>query len=1031
MNTEEKKPLESQETTEVVSKPEAVKSSPVAKTNSGGNNKGLSQNAKIAIIAGVSCVLVVAIVLALVLGGVFGGNKNQGVDKNPGGNSGNVTPGGNGGNSGNTGDSKVTYTINISSVGGMAFASHPVYIHDTNDRGEILDYGQTDANGNVEFTLDPNGEYAVVVDFPDGYNGQKYYPLVSTKLDIKVTSELLPDTGLVGVSYQIGSIMHDFTVTTTTGEQISISQLLEEKDAVVLNFWFSTCEPCQAEFPVMQTIYEKYQEDIAIIALNPPETQAQDTLETIKQFQSAYGLTFYVAQDLLGLNRAFGVEGYPTSVVIDRYGVVSLLHAGSITSEVVFDNIFAHFTAENYEQKLIYDYNDIVPRPEPDVDMPSSSDISNVFDGGSIPGVEYLPYPDNASEEEKKYSWPFVIETVTLDGTDCQVIKTSNAGIEGSYCQMVFNVHLNKGEVLAFDYYSSTELSSDILYVVVDGKDIYSISGQSDDWSTCYSFVAEEDGTYQVGLVYQKDTSINTALDTVFLKNLRIVTEDQIDSATYIYRFAATNPDKYGSYLDYVEIHMGNDGYYHVGSPTGPILLANLMSYTRFSDESTVYYMAVELYENGFITADEYDRLIDYCSYASNSSIYGVSSVTEELRTLLTKISYYLGDQTNENDWLRFCCYYDAYGTNGVQLVDPIQGLATFAAVEVTESTLGDTDFPNQFVYDRMIMPRGFIAKFTPTVSGTYLITSFAPDPSNPGYGLETNAWVFTAEGFDDREQWYTYENNFRNNYDVNNCYMVLYLEAGRDYYIDIAFYDVYQEGTINFRVERLGGEGYYKFALASPAYFTTILESGDSMTSWIIHGGIDVVLGEDGIWREKREDGNVGSIIYADFTQKTPLFSGTILEMIEQGSFNFSLSEGDQLILGYLAMNDNDPEKCKEYLKNIWKDDYDELSDVYKVDEVLAGITHGEGQDYTNVVRKYAENIIVVGYNELLGEYIEEGDARIGCVVVTEELSVVLQLLMDKYTFMNGTAPNLVSIENSWTKLCYYSHYYCAATPK
>ena len=70
-----------------------------------------------------------------------------------------------------------------------------------------------------------------------------------------------------------------------------------------------------------------------------------------------------------------------------------------------------------------------------------------------------------------------------------------------------------------------------------------------------------------------------------------------------------------------------------------------------------------------------------------------------------------------------------------------------------------------------------------------------------------------------------------------------------------------------------------------------------------------------------------------------------------------------------------------------------------------------------------YANRVITVGYNELLGENIKDGDARIGCVVVTEELAEVLQLLMDKYTFEG--------VENSWTKLCYYEQYFCAATPK
>jgi len=45
------------------------------------------------------------------------------------------------------------------------------------------------------------------------------------------------------------------------------------------------------------------------------------------------------------------------------------------------------------------------------------------------------------------------------------------------------------------------------------------------------------------------------------------------------------------------------------------------------------------------------------------------------------------------------------------------------------------------------------------------------------------------------------------------------------------------------------------------------------------------------------------------------------------------------------------------------------------------------------------------------------------GCVVVDAELSIWLQLLMDKYTFGG--------VDHSWTKLCYYTQYFSADTPK
>lgn len=1030
MNNEEKKPLDSEEVVEQQA-PETP-SKDVGKTNDApkkeapkkSSKKGVNKAAIAGIVGGV-LVIVVAVVFALVL--ILGANNG-----NNGGNNNN-----NGTSGGDSETNNVTYTISVATKGQMPLSNLPVYIHEYENGaiGDIVNFVATDATGKATVTLPGDGSYAANVTYglPDGYAVNAFYPLVSSNMTIEVTSEVLPDTGLVGVSYSLGSVMQDFTVTTTTGETFTLSEVLKEKKAVLINFWYTECSWCVTEFPLMQKAYEKYQDDLAIIALDPPEIN-NDTIYDITQFKSSYGLTFDVALDEQGLFSAFGVEGYPTSAIIDRYGVVTLLEAGAITSERAFDVLFDFFTSDDYKQQLVLNYADIVPKEKPDVSMPSSDEISSVFDKGAIPGIQYIPYRDNASDSDKEYSWPFVIDEVQFgdDPTIYQVIKTSNANKENSYAQMIFNVDLKAGDVLAFDYFSFTELGADVLYVVVDGKDIYSISGQNEkDWETCYAFVAEEDGTYEVGLVYQKDSDTNYEHDTVFLKDLRIVTEAEIDRETYIYRFAVTKPDGFGAYTEYVEVYLGDDGYYHVGSKTGPILLANLMGYTRFSDESTAYYLAGDLLAAGNITADEYNKIIDYCNYASNSRIYGASSVTEELRVLLEKISYYLGVQSDENDWLRFCFYYDAYGTDGKQFEDPIKGLALFSAHDVILSNKGDTDFPNSFMYDRIIMPRGYLAKFTPTVSGTYLITSYAPDPDNEGYGLETNAWIFISGDSSSKEAWYTYENVDRFNVnDVNNCYMIAYFEAGRDYYIDIAFYDVYQEGTVNFRVERLGDEGYYRFSLASPGYFTTYEHADGEMKSWFIHGGIDVVLGDDGIWREARTDGRVGSIMYADFTMKTPIFSHSIMDMIDRGSFNFGLSEEDQYILNFLKLNDNDPDKCREYLKELWGEDYETYAEIYEVEEVFQGISHGEGTDYTAKIKSYIPKIIEAGYNEQLDETIAANDPRIGCVVVTEELAEILQLLMDKYTFMNGEGDNLWSVENSWAKLCYYSQYFCAATP-
>lgn len=1013
------------------------------------------------------------------------------------------------------GNQKTAYTVTVVTKGGMSMSGLPVYIYEYKDGsiGNVIDYATADESGKAVFSLAKNGSYAAKIDIsiPEGYDVKSFYPLVDKNMKIEISSALISESDLTGVTYTLGDIMRDFTVTTTDGTKFTLSEVFKTKKAVLLNFWYDGCTWCETEFPLMVDAYDKFKDDLAIIALDPI-----DDMLTVKSFKSEFGLTFDVAVDTVGLATAFGVEGYPTSVMIDRYGVISMVEAGAITSERAFDVVFSHFTADNYEQKLVVNYNDIVPKEKPNVEMPSVEDMSEAFDKGSIDGIDYLPYPSDAKEEEKEYSWPFITGK-TEDGDD--VIYASNSGKESSFAQLIIEVPLKAGEALAFDYYASTERGADLLYVVVDGKDIYSISGESEEWETCYAYVAEEDATYEVGLVYTKDSSDNVGDDTVYLKDLRVCSVEDVDTPTYIYRFAATNPDRYGVYGDYVEIFFNeNDGYYHVDSVDGPILLANLMGYTRFSDENTVYYMAVDYlavaqgrYDDKQISEAEfneykakYDRIVQYCNYATNGSVYGVSSVTKELMDLLIEISLVNGALEEEKDtrWLEFCCYYDSYGTED-ELADPIKGLAPFSAYEAVLSTaplrtdkdgkviFDSKNYPNTLTYDRMIMPRGLFAKFTPAQSGTYLISSYAPGTTEGSF-LDCEAWIFVENNLGAVDIWYTYANLDRNNIgekgDLSNVYMLAYLEAGRNYYINIAYADVYQEGTISYRVERLGGEGVYRFTLASPNFFTSLEDTAGGLTL-TISGGIELDF-KDGYWREKRNDGREGSIIYADFARPTGVFDQSIEELIELGAFNLATNEGDEYILALMKSNQAYEFYLKLYLKDLWGSDYDakyeeykvaevldgtyhgtedkngkptvskndqfiidlfkgigddekynnsenfisflkeywsedsyeEYMEDYQVEEVLDGIYHGDGVDYTPEMKAYLSKVIKAGYNSELRETISAGDERIGCVMVDERLAELLTVIMDKYTFEG--------IDYSWAKLCYYHQYFCAETP-
>ncbi len=168
-------------------------------------------------------------------------------------------------------------------------------------------------------------------------------------------SGLVANADLATSSYNLGDYMGDYTVTDVNGNTHTFSDILKEKKAIVLNFWFINCGPCQMEFPYLQKATDVYRDDIAVIAINP----TTDKENNIKKYATQNELSIPVVKGDQSWITAFGIRGFPTTVVIDRYGSVAFMHMGSVTQDGVFEKIFEFFTADDYKQTTINDIEDI------------------------------------------------------------------------------------------------------------------------------------------------------------------------------------------------------------------------------------------------------------------------------------------------------------------------------------------------------------------------------------------------------------------------------------------------------------------------------------------------------------------------------------------------------------------------------------------------------------------------------------------------------------------------------------------------
>jgi len=218
----------------------------------------------------------------------------------------------------------------------------------------------TNAEGKISFTHAGPVEscVAVIQKASNGYAVEKTYPItgenttVTLKAGAPLTQEHLnTDKRLL----TLGDPMLDFEVTAADGTVFSLSKALDSYDAVVLNFWYMQCNPCKLEFPHLQEAYESFEGKVAVIAMNPYDSDNP----SIESFRQEKGYTFLMGKCDEGWAKIFDIPSYPVTVVIDRFGYICLVHNGSVDSPQTFENVFGFFTADDYQQTFFRSINEL------------------------------------------------------------------------------------------------------------------------------------------------------------------------------------------------------------------------------------------------------------------------------------------------------------------------------------------------------------------------------------------------------------------------------------------------------------------------------------------------------------------------------------------------------------------------------------------------------------------------------------------------------------------------------------------------
>lgn len=227
---------------------------------------------------------------------------------------------------------KVEYKFTVKSIAGDRIGDVTIEIY---LNGEFVTKVVTDLIGNAKIELPEKAYTAKVTGLSKGLSFEGEVSIKKgqnlIELNASVIKEKLPENH----QYNIGDVMYDFTVTDLKNNSLTLSEVLETKKGVLLNFWATWCGPCLMEFPHFVDAYEDYQDDFEIVAL-VADTPAKSPDEKIKGVIIDYEVEFFVGRDvnfeLYYTFYKFNQGSIPCSVFIDQYGIISGVKGGAFTS---------------------------------------------------------------------------------------------------------------------------------------------------------------------------------------------------------------------------------------------------------------------------------------------------------------------------------------------------------------------------------------------------------------------------------------------------------------------------------------------------------------------------------------------------------------------------------------------------------------------------------------------------------------------------------------------------------------------------
>jgi len=123
-----------------------------------------------------------------------------------------------------------------------------------------------------------------------------------------------------------GTALGNAAVIDMAGKELDTATLSDGRP-MLINFWFSNCQPCKREMPALQQAWASYGDKVRFIGVN-----TQDSESITRSFASDVGVEYELVRDPDGrFVTANGIATFPTTLFVRADGTIVEQVAGEIS----------------------------------------------------------------------------------------------------------------------------------------------------------------------------------------------------------------------------------------------------------------------------------------------------------------------------------------------------------------------------------------------------------------------------------------------------------------------------------------------------------------------------------------------------------------------------------------------------------------------------------------------------------------------------------------------------------------------------